>query len=212
MAQGDKSQTGQGCLRKTFIGFGCGCVYPLFMLIAAGIFAWFFLAEPFSAILQVPELPDFAGPEQEDFWTLQDKRLKQVETQNDIIDLSPSEFNALLARIDLAPAKGFCLQRIRFVPELGKGRLYLIGSGFFMRSMIFTLGINATTGKPKIESITVNSWKASGFGRDKVEKYLNEIFTPARVPEIEQVISEQFRIDIQPDKISLPAVILQKKN
>lgn len=202
-------------MRKLFVGLGCGCVYPLVILLILAVISWYSLADAVSGIINPVELPQFSGPEQEDFWTLQEKRLTLVENHNETVILSPSEFNALLAGINFAPTNGFCLQRIRFLPgELNQGQLYLIGSGFFMRSLVFRIGVKVSaSGHPEVTQIAVNSWNVplAGMLRNQVERYLHSIFTSARIPEIDLLVSAGLKFQLDGPTIGLPAALVLKK-
>jgi hypothetical protein len=205
-----------GCLRKMFVGLGCGCVYPLVILLIIAVISWFTLAEAVSGILKPFSPPEFAGPDQEDFWTLQEKRLTLVENKLESVALNPGEFNALLAGIAFPPAKGFCLQRIRFIPDTveNHGQIFIIGSGFFMRSLIFRLEIRiSAAGKPEIGKIQVNSWQVpdSGLFRNKILEYLSAVFSKDRVPEMATLDKTTDRFAISSQSLTLPSILVVKK-
>ena len=166
-----------GCLRSFFIGVGCGCVYPVAMLIVFVVLGWFFLAEPLQLVFTQEKLPEFAGPEQEDFWNLQEKRLDLESTASASLVLRPSEFNAYLNAWQIPPVSGFCLQRARFVAGEQRGIFYLIGSGYMLRSLVIQIEIAKTSGGIKPGLITINSWPvpADGFIRNQVEKFIKSI-------------------------------------
>jgi hypothetical protein len=130
-----------GCLRSVFIGFGCGCVYPIAMAVFVVILAWFFLAEPLRLVVAQTSLPEFSGPTQEDFWNLQEKRLDIENNASAPLILKPSEFNAYLNAWQIPPVNGFCLQRARFLPGNNRGVFFLIGSGFMLRSLVIQIEI-----------------------------------------------------------------------
>ena len=172
----------RGCLRSVFIGVGCGCIYPLAMLTVLLVIGWFFLATPFDLMSNPPQMPDFAGPTQEDFWRLQEKRLDLEDQASSTLILKPSEFNALLNAWQIPPVKGFCLQKARFAATDAGGSFYLIGSGFMMRSLVIRVEIAGIADKFKTGSIFINSWQAPehGWVRNQVESWLMAIIEADR--------------------------------
>ena len=108
-------------MRSILLGIGCGCVYPVAMLVVLLFFGWFFLADPVAEFMAPVTLPEFAGPDQEDFWRLQEKRLDLENIASPTLILKPSEFNAWLNAWQIPPAAGFCLQRARFIPGNDSG-------------------------------------------------------------------------------------------
>lgn len=216
MAEKNPVKSSPGCLRKLFVGLGCGCVYPMVILLIIAIISWFTLSEAVNGILTPVNPPEFTGPDQEDFWTLQEKRLTLVENRQTSVSLTPSEFNALLAGISFPPSQGFCLQRIRFISgdAENKGHIYLIGSGFFMRSLIFALEVRiSAAGKLELGKIQVNSWLVpdSGYFRSKVIQYLAKIFTNERVAEMAILGESGHNYAIGSDSITLPSILVVKK-
>ncbi len=185
MAQTSVSRPG-GCLRYIFIGVGCGCVYPVAMLILVAALGWFFLAEPFQLLTRPPQLPEFAGPAQEDFWKLQEKRLDLENIASASLVLTPSEFNALLNAWQIPPVEGFCLQKARFVAGNENGTFYLIGSGYLMRNLVLSVDITRAQGALRTGKIMINSWEvpATGMVRSRVEKFLMALLEadPASLP------------------------------
>ncbi len=175
-----------GCLRNIFIGIGCGCVYPVAMLVLIAAFGWFFLSEPLQLLSRPPQLPEFAGPAQEDFWKLQEKRLDVENVASASLNLTPSEFNALLNAWQIPPLDGFCMQKARFVPGNERGTFYLIGSGFMMRSLVLSVDIARVQGTLRPGKIMINSWEvpATGMVRSRVEKLLLGLMLadPASLP------------------------------
>ncbi|HNX74636.1 MAG TPA: hypothetical protein PLM07_09105 [Candidatus Rifleibacterium sp.] len=171
-----------GCLRSLFIGIGCGCIYPVAMLVLLLVVGWFFLATPVDLMSTPPKMPEFAGPAQEDFWRLQEKRLDIENQASSTLILKPSEFNALLNAWQIPPVKGFCLQKARFVATDGGGTFYLIGSGFMMRSLVIRVEIARSADRFKAGSISINSWQAPehGWCRDQVESWLMAIIESDR--------------------------------
>lgn len=178
MAQ-EPSQKPKGCFRSLILGIGCGCVYPAAMLLLLAFLGWFFLADPLHQLAAPPALPEFAGPRQEDFWSLQEKRLDQENIASPSLSLTPSEFNAYLNSWQIPPVYGFCMQRARFVPGDTQGTFYLIGSGFAMRNLIIQVeAINSGT-QLQPGKIRINSWAVpeSGWVRNQFDRFLFALLT-----------------------------------
>ena len=178
----EKTLQRKGCLRSLFFGIGCGCVYPVAMVVLLVIAGWFFLAEPVEKFMTPPDLPQFAGPDQEDFWKLQEKRLDLESIASSALTLTPSEFNAYLSSWQIPPINGFCLHRCRFAPGKGRGTFYLIGSGFMLRTL--AIGIEITrkdAGRFEVGKITLNNWEISkeAFFRKYVENFVSSIVEAA---------------------------------
>lgn len=202
-----------GCAGRLFVGLGCGCVYPLGALLLLSLCAWFFLAEPLNGIMKPINLPEFAGPEQEDFWNLQEKRLAAIESGAKFVSLNNAELNAVLAGFNLVPQEGFCLQRIRFQAGEGGGRLFLIGSGFFMRSLVFALKIETSQSDSLvIKELAVNSWQVSSSGSayPVVLNYLARIFNQDSIPQLRELRADPVGLKIAPDQIIVPAKLIVK--
>ncbi len=176
MAQ-ESSGKSRGCMRSMLLGIGCGCVYPIAMLVLFLFFGWFFLADPVDRFVRPVELPEFAGPEQEDFWKLQEKRLDLENVASPTLILKPSEFNAYLNAWQIPPAAGFCLQRARFVPGNDSGTFYLIGSGYMLRSMVIQIELKQAEKGLEAGSIRFNFWQVpdSGWVRRQSENIIRRI-------------------------------------
>ena len=157
MAQ-ETSEKSRGCLRTILLGIGCGCVYPVAMLVLLLFFGWFFLADPVAEFMAPVTLPEFAGPDQEDFWRLQEKRLDAWQ---------------------IPPAAGFCLQRARFIPGNDSGTFYLIGSGYMLRSMVIQIELKKTAEGYGVAAIRFNRWQvpASGWVRRQSENIIHRILS-----------------------------------
>lgn len=203
-----------GCAKKMLLGMGCGCIYPLIILIFLGGISWFYLANAFSNLTKPVVLPDFSGPAQENFWTLQEKRLALEESSKKSLALSPSEFNALLSSVSFPPKNGFCLQKLRFIPGEKKGTLYIIGSGFLMRSLVFTLFVTTNpAGKPIVSKIMINSWVVpeNGIFRTKAIEYLHSIFSPSVLPELNLLSVGKASISFSTATVTLSTSIIEKR-
>ena len=167
----------KGCFKSAIFGIGCGCLYPAATMLILTLVFIFLLAEPLRLIVTTTTLPEFAGPDQESFWSLQQKRLDLETLASPSLELTPSEFNAYLSACQLRPMNGFCLQRIRFAPGAKSGHFYFIGSGFLLRNLVFQVeavktGLQIMPGKLKI-----NSWLVpdNGFLRGYLIKYLRSL-------------------------------------
>lgn len=168
----------KGCLHSMFLGIGCGCIYPVAMLLLLALLGWFFLAGPLEKFTTPVELPQFAGPDQEDFWKLQEKRLDSETLASSPLILTQSEFNAYLNSWQIPPVNGFCLSRCRFFAGEGRGTFYLIGSGFSLRSLVIGVEIiRKTAGQHELGKITLNNWEIppDAFLRKYAEKFIGSI-------------------------------------
>ena len=143
----------------------------------AVIFRLVFLADPVAHFMAPVTLPEFAGPDQEDFWSLQEKRLDLESVASPTLLLKPSEFNAYLNAWQIPPAAGFCLQRARFIPGNDSGTFYLIGSGYMLRSMVIQVELKKTEKGLEAGAIRFNRWQvpASGRVRRQCENIIHRI-------------------------------------
>jgi hypothetical protein len=207
------SEQKPGCFKKLFIGLGCGCLYPtLIFFFIIGI-SYFYLANAFSEITRPIDIPQFAAPDQETYWTLQEKRLERAEKEKGTVELTPSEANALLSFISLPPINGFCLQRLRFLPGENQGSLYIIGSGFFLRSLVFVLELKfKPQGPPEVMQIRINRFKvpARGLVHNLFVDYLKSIFSESRIPALSIIKDSATRMLISPEKILIPDILIRK--
>ncbi|GAB4272538.1 MAG: hypothetical protein Kow0029_11230 [Candidatus Rifleibacteriota bacterium] len=210
MANPDTKQK-PGCAKKIVIGLGCGCVYPLVILLFLAGISWYYFAEAVAGIMQPVQLPDFYGPTQEHFWSLQDKRLNHEGHENDMIELTPAEFNAWLAGYSLPPKNGYCLHKIRFKSNANGGTFFLIGSGFMLRSLVFSIEVKQDDGKIEATRISINNWELPkrGFFRKKFEEFLCAFFNETEFPEIYAVKSGKLPVSFERDKIFLSDKLLK---
>lgn len=142
----------KGCVKAAMVGLG-------FAIIAA-IVIFHTLSDPFHQLVRPPQLPDFAGPEQENFWSLQEKRLDLEATEKRQLKLSESEFNAYLSFLEYPPAGGICINRIKFIIKPECGTFYLLSSGFFMRSLIIRIDLSRDE-VPSIMAVHFNDFTIS---------------------------------------------------
>jgi hypothetical protein len=149
------------------------------MLVLLLFFGWFFLADPVAEFMAPVTLPEFAGPDQEDFWRLQEKRLDLENIASPTLILKPSEFNAWLNAWQIPPAAGFCLQRARFIPGNDSGTFYLIGSGYMLRSMVIQIELKKTAEGYGVAAIRFNRWQvpATGWVRRQSEDIIHRILS-----------------------------------
>lgn len=176
-------QTKPGTLRQTLLcAIGCGCVYPMIFLVIFIPLAFFLLADPVKQLVTTPSVPEFAGPSQENFWSLQEKRLDQQNsgksdiTEKPDIVLSHAEFNALLSQMQFVPGNGLVIHRIKFSWVNGRGAIYFFCSGFFMRNLLISFYLDKPS-SPEIGDILFNSRltiKGSFFNR-KITGVIMEI-------------------------------------
>jgi hypothetical protein len=200
-----------GCLRRFMVGLGCGCLYPGIILVIIVAISWYSFAEIYRGITTRVELPAFTNLKQEDYWSLQEKRIVLLENDEKNINLTPAEFNALISRINLEPYKGFCLHRIRFMPLQNKGKLFLIGSGFFLRSLVFCLDFDFEN-EVLLKKISLNSWKIKnpGFFHDKIKSWLKSVLSPERSVFLRAFYQHGKDIKVSSDSIILPASIIKE--
>lgn len=146
----------KGCLKSAMVGIGCGCLFPAMFVLIFAVFSFFFLADPFRQLILSPEIPAFAGPEQENFWSLQEKRLDLENAEKPVLKLNPAEFNAWLSFLQFPPANGVCIHRCRFLAEKN-GTFFLLCSGFFMRNLVIQIELSSKE-KPEIATIKINKY------------------------------------------------------
>ncbi len=176
-------QTKPGTIRQTILyTIGCGCVYPMIFLVVFIPLAFFLLADPVKQLVTTPTIPEFSGPTQENFWSLQEKRLDQKNSgeqenadKRDLV-LSHSEFNALLSQFQYIPGNGLVIHRIRFGWLNGRGAVYFFCSGFFLRNLTITFYLERASA-PELGDILINSRlivKGSYFNK-KFTEIISEI-------------------------------------
>lgn len=155
---------------------GCGCFFVFtFLFISLSIFICLFYVKPIvDSVRTDVRLPQFEGPEEQDFWNLQEKLLNDREAmKNDYYftnwDLTPGQFNALLSYIQIPPVAGFCLARVRHEYKDKNLRYYFIGSGFTLKRLIISFTLRRDEKSCKPSEIRVNCWKVPG---DSIEERL----------------------------------------
>jgi hypothetical protein len=210
-----KTENKPGILKKILLGMGCGCVYPLIIgIVLIGVSAFYF-ANIFSDITKPVKLPEISTPSQSDYWHLQEKQLVASRRTDSFVSLTQAELNAFLSTISLNPYRGFCLHRIRFhANENGKIQLFLIGSGFFIRNLVFVLDLSINSeSKPEIDSIAINNWKPekSSFLYRQIRNYLNRWFSEKRLQVITLIDNPDFKIEISSQEIRVPSILISRK-
>lgn len=181
---------------------GCGCFFVLligFIAIIAG--AGFYYFNPIVKSVRTEiKLPEFDGPTEQDFWSLQEKILNKKaanneNSENSEWDLTPGQFNAMLSSIQIPPVSGFCLNKVRHEYKDKELRYYLIGSGYTIKKLVISFVI-FTDGKESYPSeIRVNTWKLPGDSRE--EKFVKAIITDVANADksglLEKIISRKIK-------------------
>jgi hypothetical protein len=167
----DTSDKKNKTVKKKESGFvallkGMGCFFVcLFFFIAVATGAGFYFFVPIiRAVAAEEKLPDFEGPTEHDFWSLQEKTIANGEESQDInkLSLTSGEYNAMLASIQIPPVSGFCLSKVRHSYKNKELRYFLIGSGYTFRKLIISFVVFKDGTKSYPSEIRVNSWKVSG--------------------------------------------------
>ncbi|EKD84476.1 MAG: hypothetical protein ACD_39C00026G0003 [uncultured bacterium] len=181
------------------------CLHPVMLIIIAAVISAVFLAVPFGLLITPITLPDFAGPEQEAFWTLQKKLLDIENAQAASVTLTQSEFNAFLTGYQLPPEDGFCLQRLRCSTDNASATLYVIGSGFFMRSLVFQLGISVVDAQLRVERLQINSLSLSDtdWATRYVLQYLKNLAMKNAEGFVARIIEGKGKVEFADDLIVL---------
>ncbi|HAE40932.1 MAG TPA: hypothetical protein DCG57_20215 [Candidatus Riflebacteria bacterium] len=181
------------------------CLHPVVLVIIAAAVAAVVFAAPFRLLITPAALPEFAGPEQEAFWTLQKKLVDLEISETTAVTLTHSEFNAFLSGYQLPPEKGFCLQRLRFSADKDGATLYVTGSGFFMRSLIFQLGISAAASQMRVNRLQINSLvlDADTIVAKHVLQYLKDLAMKNAEGFVARIIEGKCRIEFGADLVVL---------
>ncbi|EKD83463.1 MAG: hypothetical protein ACD_39C00664G0001 [uncultured bacterium] len=181
------------------------CLHPVMLVIIAMAVAAAVFAAPFRLLITPATLPDFAGPEQEDFWTLQKKLVDVENSESAAVSLTQSEFNAFLSGYQLPPENGFCLQRLRCNADNASATLYVIGSGFFMRSLVFQLEIILADSQMRIGDIQINNLVlgSGGLGTKYVLQYLKKLAMKNAESFVARIIEGRGSIEFGADNIVL---------
>ena len=149
---------------SSFIAFikGMGCFFVCLLMFSALIIgAGLYYFVPIIKAVSVEEkLPDFEGPSEHDFWSLQEKLLGSQDIGS--LKLTNGEYNALLASIRIPPVSGFCLSRVRHSYKDKELRYYLIGSGYAFKKLVISFVIFKDGQNSYPSEIRVNNWRVPG--------------------------------------------------
>ena len=185
-------------------------VYPLLIIFVIALFTGFYLADGMGQIMVTPDIPEFTGPTQQHHWSLQEKRL-ELEDEQPLV-LSPEEFDAFMTSYSLKPSLGYCLHRLRFEPGNDSGTFYLLGSGFFMRSLIVRVDVLKTDAGISYGSIHINSWPlpGTGFVNRLVKSLLHDFFRKDYPEIVDDYSSGGWQFDFDKNEITLTGSILKR--
>lgn len=200
---------GKSCLKSAMVGIGCGCLFPATFVLIVAIFSFFFLADPFKQLIVSPELPAFAGPEQENFWSLQEKRLDLENSEKPILKLTPAEFNAWLSFLQFPPANGLCVHRCRFLAE-NNGTFFLLCSGFFMRNLVIQIELDGNE-KPGIAAIKINKYALtpSSWLFKHVQAFFNNLAGSGSFNPVEEISSGRASFSFEGQSINLSGTFIR---
>ena len=156
-----KKESGFVALLK---GMGCFFVCLFFFTIVTIGAGFYFFVPIIRAVAAEEKLPDFEGPTEHDFWSLQEKTIGNNEENKDLnkLGLNGGEYNALLASIQIPPVSGFCLNKVRHSYKNKELRYYLIGSGYTFRKLVISFVVFKDGDNSYPSEIRVNSWKVPG--------------------------------------------------
>ena len=192
----DKKKT----VKKKESGFvsllkGIGCFFVCFFffsLITIGA-SFYFFVPIIRAVSAEEKLPEFEGPTEHDFWSLQEKTIGNKEEAADInkLGLTSGEYNALLASIQIPPVSGFCLSKVRHSYKNKELRYYLIGSGYTFRKLVISFVVFKDGEKSYPSEIRVNSWKVPGdtFKDKYVKSLISDVATADKTGLLNKIIS-----------------------
>ncbi|KAF1080258.1 MAG: hypothetical protein GQF41_3426 [Candidatus Rifleibacterium amylolyticum] len=190
--------------RPLFVRFLLFWLHPV-VLVALILLVSSLLFVPSLMLISTPvNLPEFAGPEQEDFWSLQ-KKMIDVNQSASPLKLTPSEFNAFLSGCQIPPEGGFCLQRLRYLVNQDHISLYVIGSGFFMRSLVFQIDLKSSATSLQTAQIKINSLEldASHWFAEHVIDYLKRLASRNAESSLARILAGKGNIEFLPDGVVL---------
>lgn len=180
-------------------------LHPVMFSLLVLVVAALLLISPVMLISTPITLPDFAGPEQEDFWSLQKKLVDLDPAQAGSVQLSSAEFNAFLSGFQIPPEGGFCLQKLRYSADNEKITFYVIGSGFFMRSLVFQIDMERPTELIRVERVKINSLDLAGdsWFASYVIRYLTRLATGNPESSVARVLAGKGKVEFQHDHVLL---------
>jgi len=190
--------------RPFFVKFLLFWLHPVVLLMLILLVSSLLLVPPLMLISTPVDLPEFAGPEQEDFWSLQ-KKMIDVNQSAAPLKLTPSEFNAFLSGCQILPEGGFCLQRLRCLANKDLTSLYIIGSGFFMRSLVFQVDLKNTDASLQTMQVKINSLELPGshWFASRVIDYLKMQATRNTESSLARILAGKGSIEFLPDGVML---------
>ncbi len=154
---------------SNFIAFikGIGCFFFSFIsFLTIFILVIFYFITPIISNIRIQqELPNFEGPNEQDFWSLQEKKLGKSFKDNLIdqsFNLTSGEYNAFLSSIRITTTDTFCLLKVRHTFKDKELRYYLIGSGYTLKRLVISFVLSNDGNNTFISEITLNSWKVPG--------------------------------------------------
>ena len=196
----DSSDKKHKAVKKKESGFitlikGVGCFFVclfLFSALFAGL-GFYFFVPIIRAVAAEEKLPDFEGPTEHDFWSLQEKSISNNDETVDInkLGLSSGEYNALLSSIQIPPVAGFCLNKVRHSYKNKELRYFLIGSGYTFRKLVISFVVFKDKETAYPSEIRVNSWKVPGdtLKEKYVKSVINDIAKADKSRLLEKIIT-----------------------
>lgn len=191
--------------RSFFVRLLWFCLRPEMLLLIALILGSLLLVPPVMLMTTRVTLPDFAAPEQEDFWSLQKKLVDIEPSAAASIQLTYAEFNAFLSRFQPPPEGGFCLHRLRCIADKERATIYAIGSGFFIRNLIFQIHLNIDNAQINVERLQINSLELSGNNlfATYVVDYLKKLATGNSESSVARILNGKGNVEFQPGQVLL---------
>lgn len=157
-----KKKKEDGCFISLIKGIGCFFfLLFIFNILAMGA-TYYFFSPILESVRTDAKLPIFEGPSDHDFWSLQEKNIKELIANQQEINLTNGEYNALLSSIRIPPVSGVYLHRVRHFYKDKELRYYLICSGYTIRKLniSFVVGKNEKGFFPS--ELKINNWKVPG--------------------------------------------------
>ncbi len=163
-----------GCFISLIKGFGCFLIFLFFFSVLLTGTGYYLFGPIVKAVRTDCALPEFDGPTEHDFWSLQEKQLNKKDGDSDeIIHLTHGEYNALLSSIRIPPVSGVYLYRVRHISNESYLRYYLICSGYMLKKLVISFIIDKKQNNPYPAQININSWPVP---KDSIyEKQINKI-------------------------------------
>ena len=207
-----KKPAKSGCFKSLLLGIGCGCVYPLAILVIISIVTWFSVANSIEDIIKPVKLPNFAGPTQQSFWKLQEKRLIALDKEKLKLNLSLDEFNAFLSAFSFKPYYGYYLNKIRYAQINKSNTFFFIGSGMFLRSLVFEFNFQIEDGENRLKAIKVNNWTvpAKGLIKDQIIAFIENLLKANNLL-YKTTYNKDWKIKFLEEKIQLEGTIVSHR-